>query len=287
MTRRWYQQPMVQFMAGGLLLFILDGWIHGSYSGRERTIEVTDSLIESLKKEYTWQTGRPEISADTVALIDDYVKGEILYREALVLGLDRDDFIIRHRLVQKMKLLTENAVSEATPDDAVLLAYLSSHAEAYRLPARYNFRHIFIAIRGKESSAKIADLADRFVGRELDVDRNLGDPFIHGRMFESSTFEMVAGLFGDEFAKNLTQIPIGKWAGPLRSTYGDHLVLVTSKEDPRLPTLNEVRNRLIEDVMSQRRAVESQKFYVSLKNKYSVRLNNSQAEKSRVLKSVE
>src|SRR5262245_9650785 len=108
------------------------------------TIVLTEAMVDGLRQDYLRRTGTPPSPEEATALIDRFVDSEVLYREALALGLDRGDIIVRRRLVQKMEFLTEGLEPIDAPTDRELQAYLDAHAARYAQPARVALTHVFV-----------------------------------------------------------------------------------------------------------------------------------------------
>src|SRR5262249_37606184 len=154
---------------------------------------------------------------------------EILYREALALGLDRGDVIVRRRLVQKMELLQKS--DPKLPSDAELEQYLETHRERYLAPARISFHQVF-------SKAPLALTPD-----QLQLRQPLGDSFLAGTSWTRRSQPELAASFGAAFAQKAMELPVGEWS-PLRSAFGWHLVFVEEKLPPKTASLESARDRL-------------------------------------------
>src|SRR5262249_4884420 len=153
-----------------------------------------------------------------------YIDNEVLYREALELGLDRGDIIVRRRLVQKMEFLTEGLDPVPEPTDTELQAYLDAHAEHYLQPDRVTLTHVFAS--NDRHGAATATLAEQW-GEQLRAGADpatLGDPFLRGRELAAVSERDLAGILGNAFAAHVMQLPVGTWSAPIASSYGLHLV---------------------------------------------------------------
>ena len=117
---RLWREPLVQFLAIGALLFILFSWRGGS-SGSTRIV-ITPGQLDAMSAtfERTWQ--RPPSARELKGLVDDYVREEIATREAMAMGLDRDDIAIRRRLRLKFEFVAAEAIDSTPPADAELQA---------------------------------------------------------------------------------------------------------------------------------------------------------------------
>jgi hypothetical protein len=264
--------PMAHFLAAGAGLFLLFQW-SGAQDGEPDRIVVGASQVEHLTLGFarTWQ--RPPTPGELKGLIDDHVREEIATREARRLGLDRDDTLIRRRLRQKLEFLVEDAQA-AHPAEAELQAWLDAHPDAFRRDPQVAFRHVLLsrARRGAAAAADAEQLLARLstLGPAVDVSR-LGDPLrLLPHEVELASRREVAGLFGEAFADRVLALPPGRWAGPVESGYGLHLVLVTEREPGRLPALSEVRERVLHDLLAARRAQRLEAMYQQLLERHPV-----------------
>ena len=205
--------------------------------------------------------------------MEDHIREEILYREAIALGLDRDDTIIRRRLRQKMEFLPQDLVDQVEPTDAELRTYLRENADAYQVETRVSFQHIYLNLERRGTAAEgdarrlLADLKANGGPVEPAV---LSDPILLPYDLESLSESEVARLFGQEFASRLIEIAPGGWTGPLGSSYGLHLVRVREGLPARVPGLSEVRKAVKRDWQFMRRQELDDQFFRSLKERYVI-----------------
>ena len=177
-------------------------------------------------------------------MIDDYVREEVWYREALALGLDRDDTIIRRRLRQKLEFLAEDVAAQAEPSDDDLRAYLQAHPEAFAVEPHVTFRQVYLDPR--RHGAHLARDVDRLLAELQQISHTadpaeLGDGVLLAHRFDHVSAAEVRTLFGDTFAAGVSTLTPGQWQGPVPSGYGVHLVYVSERTAGRIPELVEVR----------------------------------------------
>lgn len=268
------RDPLTHFLAAGAALFALYALVSGDAGERPDRIVVTEAQVANLAAgfERTWM--RPPTRAELRGLVEDYVTEEILYRQALALGLDRDDLIVRRRMRQKMEFLT-GELAAAEPDEAELAAYLREHPESFAVPARVTFRSVFLRPEQEEAGAgaRATELLERLRadGKALDP-AALGDPTLLPSAMQRVTTREIADRFGADFAEALEQAPEGEWSGPVASAYGLHLVRVEAREPAREPALDEVREQVRREWSAQQHAVEQQRFYRTLRDGYQIEL---------------
>jgi hypothetical protein len=202
---------------------------------------------------------------------------EELYRKAIALGLDRDDAIVRGILVRQMRLLLERTANEPTPDEAELRAYLDRHADQYAEPARVSFWHVFLASdrRGPETERDAHALLARLRSESLPPAEatRLGDVFLPGGHLRAQSAQELTRLFGPDFTRAAFALEPGAWVGPLRSAYGFHLVRSEATEPARTAPFEEVRARVLAQVLEERRQVRLAAALRALRQKYAVQVD--------------
>jgi hypothetical protein len=223
----------------------------------------------------TWK--RPATETELAGLIEDYVREEVYYREALAMGLDRDDTIVRRRLRQRLEFVTDDIVAIAEPTDADLTGYLNAHPDAFRVERQFTFSHVYFNPdrRGERLAGEVAQALDELQQKGRDAAlATVGDPFVLQRTFHAVPGSDVAAQFGETFAAALTEVPAGQWHGPLESGYGVHLVFVTERAEGRLPALADVRDAVRREWDIARRREANAKFYETLLKRYTVTIED-------------
>jgi hypothetical protein len=249
-ARRLLAEPMVHFLGIGAILFMLHARLHPSGGDR---IVVSAAFIDALRQDHTRRTGQPPTADEERGLIDRYIDEEILYREALALGLDRGDVIVRRRLIQKMEFVSRDAAPAVEPSAAELQRFLDVHADRYREPLAASLRHVFLA-RDRRGDALASDAARILAELRTGADPGaLGDPFLQGSAFARRTPRELEAIFGRPFAEAVSTLPAGAWSGPIPSSYGLHLVLVSERNEPGAPRLADVRARVRRDWIDEHR----------------------------------
>lgn len=265
--RRLLREPMLHFVVMGGLFFLIWWSTHPGAQRDETRIVVTPADVQRLRALAVRQWGHAPDPKDTRALVDAYVREEILYREALASGLDRDDVVIHRRLVQKMDSLAQGDFSEPTP--AELEAYWKSHAADYALGTRIRMEQIFFSsdLRGKKAPA---DAAAALATLSQGANASAGDPFMLPRVAEHQTQQTIARDYGDAFARRVFELPQGIWQGPLVSTLGVHLVRVDARDEGPAASFDAVRDRVRQDWLQQRQTQAQQAADAQLRKRYTV-----------------
>jgi hypothetical protein len=270
--RSWLREPMLHFLLIGAALLLLFEWIGADGGPGSSRITVTAGQVEQLVAGFTRTWQRPPDEAELKGLIDEYVREEIAYREAIGLGLDRDDTVIRRRLRQKVEFLAEDAASAEPPSDQELQAWFDRHAGQFRIEPRVSFRQVYLdPARSPDHEGRVADLLRRLgeAGPDADIS-GLGDALMLEPEYPLMPQEEVGRLMGPEFAARVIALEPGIWTGPVASGYGDHLVLVTERVAGQVPALEQVRPFVEREVLADRRKRELARVYEELLQRYSV-----------------
>ena len=271
--RRILREPLIHFLLGGALLFLLFEWKTRGAPQRPGEIIVSSARIEVLSRAWarTWQ--RPPTPDEVKSIIEEHIREEIYYREALALGLELDDTIIRRRLRQKMEFLSEDFQPVGDPGDSELDAFLQARTDRFREPALLTFRHIYFSPDRRGDAASVEAqraLAGLTPETKAATVETLGDPFFLPREFDSSSETDIARVFGQEFVPKLLALTPGEWSGPLLSGFGYHLVLVAKRVEGRAPALDEIRDRVLSEWQFAERKKGAEAFYQRLRAQYTV-----------------
>lgn len=237
------REPLVHFLAAGALVFV-------ALSGRapdtgERRIVVNESIVSGLVNGYIQSFRRPPTDEELDGMIRDYVRGEVYYREALRLGLDRDDDVVKKRLRNKMLAIAGAEVEAAKPSDSQLQALLDKDPARYAEPPHYTLEQRYL---GSDSPALRASIKAALAGLKPGAGPALqGQPIPLPERLNSAPLLDIATEFGDDFADSLAKAPLGQWTGPVASGFGLHIVRIVRREQPPRPKLEDIRQRLEND----------------------------------------
>lgn len=279
------RQPLVQFLLGGAILFLLLLWVEPADEGGDTTIVVTeDALLTYLqfqdKAFDETQATQLLASLDAEAkqrLVEEFVRDEVMVREAIGLGLDQNDDVIRQRLIQKMDFLFQGFAGDAfTPSEAELAEYYSSNQDRYQLPAQATFTHIFFNVRDRtreiarsEASTLLADLNASQV--PFEAAGRYGDRFFFLRNYVDRSRQLIEDHFGAEMTSEIfASSPDGGWTGPFSSRYGEHLVLLRARTPARALSLEEARESVLEDLLRDRQNAARRDALAERAKNYSV-----------------
>jgi hypothetical protein len=269
---RWLREPLLHFLAIGTLLFLVFAWRDGGGAGSSRIV-ITPGQVDALTTGFarTWQ--RPPTEAELKNMLDEYVREEIATREAMALGLDRDDTVIRRRLRQKFEFIGDEGADAVAPTDAQLQAWLDAHADAYRREPRVAFRQVNLSPDRRPGTleADARRLLDQLTRAGPDAKiEGLGDSRLLPAEVALQPRSAVAREFGEPFVDEVLKAAPGAWTGPIRSGYGLHVVLVREREPSRVAPLAEVRAPVERDFASDRRRRALEERYAKLLARYQV-----------------
>ena len=272
--RRLLKEPLLHFLLLGAALFLAYGLLQRNGGrGEPGQIVVTRGQVEHLATGFarTWQ--RPPTPEELAGLVRDWVREEVYCREAMALGLDREDSVIRRRLRQKMEFVSDDIAALAEPTDADLEEYLRTHPDSFRVEPRFTFRQVYLDPQ-KHAENLAGDVAQLLAqlnqaGAEADL-MTLGDSLLLEAQFAGLPASEVAKQFGEPFALELGRLEPGRWQGPVESGYGVHLVFVGERTEGHLPALAEVRDDVRREWDNARRTAANEAFYQELLARYRV-----------------
>jgi len=271
---RLVREPLVHFILIGAAVFAVYALVRGGSEEERGRIVVTEGRVAQLAQIFTKTWQRPPTKKELRGLIDAYVKEEIYYREAIKLGLDRDDTLIRRRMQQKMEFLTEPADNLLKAGNAELEAFLEANREEFRVPPRIAFTQAFVNPEKKNEDEPAESRAGKILAAlrsgSDQVSSELGDPTLLPANVPLSSSKMIARDFGDDFASALLSLPKGEWAGPVPSPFGLHLVRVTERLDGSDPPLAEVRDAVEQKWRTWKREQFQDEVFKGLRAKYDV-----------------
>ncbi|HEV7402176.1 MAG TPA: peptidylprolyl isomerase [Chthoniobacteraceae bacterium] len=280
--KKLLKEPLLHFLALGAVIFALHAWREARRPAAhaEARIEVTAAVIERLRAAFERQFGKSPDEAEMRGQVTAHIREEVYCREALALGLDRDDMLVRRRLAQKMEFLTGDLAGAAEPVETDVVAFFDKNAARYAKAGRVSFRHVYFSKEkhgaGTEASA-VEALAALLKGTS---DETLGNPFLHGYVFAEREPSDVVAAFGADFASRLAALPEGVWSGPVASTYGMHLVRIEGREQPRAVQFAEVRETVLRDFRDEQRNAVNRAVFDRLRERYQVAVDEAALAKA-------
>ena len=268
-NRSLWRQPLVHFLVAGVAIFALNELRDPPEPAGSHRIVVTVAAVERMAGLWQKTWGRPPSEAELQALVRDYIKEEIYYREALRLGLDVNDTVIRRRLRQKMEFLTNSDAETLTPDDASLQAFYEQNAEKYRKSPVYDFEQVYFS---NENVARIARALQAL--RSGTDSQSLGDPISLPAAITGADESGIARTFGSAFYAGLQSLEPNAWSGPVASGFGQHLVRINRKDPARQLTLDEARKTVENDWRAAQRTAALDAAFQQLRADYEIEIES-------------
>jgi peptidyl-prolyl cis-trans isomerase C len=274
--RRWFREPLLQFLLIGLALFVVHDTLHPTSDAKSESnlIVLTPDDFEQLG--VTWLAqGRPPPTAEQMqSLIELKVREEVLYREALALGLNKDDEIVKRRLAQKIEFLAEGASVNNDPPADTLRLWFKDNQQRFSLPPRVSFRHLYFSpdLRGEHSREDAVRVMAQLAGKPGNWEgaAALADPFMDQDYYGDRSADDLAKLFGLNFAQDIAGLKPGAWQGPIESGYGWHLVFIDSFVPGRVPAFEEIEPEIKAEWIEDQRLQAKRKAYETMRARYQV-----------------
>ena len=277
------REPLVHFMFIGAVIYALYGlFAEPSVEETDKTIVVTAGELEWMQTSWQKRWNRPPTAQEFDGLIQQFIKETVLYREALTMGLNKHDMVIRRRLAQKLEFLAKDLVALTPPTEDELLAYFDEHQASYQAPTLYTFTQVFFdpdkrgdATLDDAEKVKVTLIAQ---GDAIDDPGALGDGLMLQNYYPEKDRAEIQKLLGSGFTETLITLSPGQWHGPVLSGFGVHLVYVNSIDEPPPPVFAEVRERMMDDWKLERGEELNDQFYTSLREQYSIVIEEPEEE---------
>lgn len=278
--RRLLGEPLSHFFLAGSLIFLVYLSLSETNEGQRDVIVISSERIEQLVAQHvaTWNRDPTEDELD--ALIDDEVREEVYYRDALALGLDKNDAVVRRRLRQKMEFISSDSAALLEPLAGELESYVAANPKMYRHASRLAFEQIFLGTSPEDASVSrllnslrsstTVDLTDADLA-DIDL-ADRGERSFLPAQLELSSLAAVNGTFGADFYEQLEELPAGSWEGPVNSAYGFHLVRVLDSEPAVTPELSAIRERVLWDWRTEKTLTLRKKDYNNRLQRFSVEI---------------
>jgi hypothetical protein len=267
---------MLHFLLIGIALFAAHGWMAPADSGGRRIV-ITQGVVDDLVAQHVAAKGREPSTTELNYLIESYVRDEILYREGVRLGLERDDIVVKRRVRQKIELIEEEDASTRTPTDADLSAYLAANPARFVQPAILTFEQVFLGQSAGGPGAVHAVAVIHQALRNGADPAELGKPTLLPHRMTRTPADLVARDFGPSFAAVLERVQVGEWVGPIDSSFGPHYVRVTDRTPAVAPQLDAVRDLVVREWENERRQRARHDAYTKMRSEYQVSIETELA----------
>jgi hypothetical protein len=279
-TREVLAEPLLHFLVIGIALFAAYKWMAPDDSAGRRIV-ITQGVIDDLVTQHVAAKGREPSDIELKYLIESYVHDEILYREGVKLGLERDDIVVKRRVRQKIEMMAEEDASTRAPTDADLSAYLTANQTRFVQPAILTFEQVFIGESTSSPGVVHAVALTREALRKGAEPEELGKPTLLPHRMTRTPADLVARDFGSSFAAALEKAPVGEWVGPIDSSFGTHYVRVTDRTPAVAPELAAIRDQVVREWENERRQRARDDTYMKMRGEYQVTIEPEPAAKRR------
>ena len=283
-------EPLVQFLAIGLAVHLLakvmlpPAALDEGYEivvDQSRLLNFMQTQARVFQPEGAAKALDNLNKADKDRLIRDYVRGEVLFREAIAMQLDNNDEIIRRRLIQKMEYISQGFADEILPlDRDELVHFYELHREDYRVPAEVTFTHVFFAFDGRDESTSerlAIDTQNELNNLQIPFEQagRFGERFLYNRNYAQRSDVEVASHFGEPFQRQIFGFsPTSHWQAPVRSDYGYHLILLKKLTKSFVPKFDEVMAAVVTDAQRQQSREVQRQAISKLIEKYRVTVHD-------------
>ena len=270
------REPLLHFLVAGLALFAVYRGLHPSspQQGDAKRIVITGDDLRQLQIAWRAQWQRFPTADELRGLLDGRIREEILYREALALGLERGDTIVKRRLAQKMEFLAEDVSALWDPPIGELKAWFEKNQEHFASPTLISFHHLYFSPdrRGSRARNDAFGALQKLATGSNDAEglKGLADPFMFQDYYGERSSDQVASIFGTEFAKSLLSLKLGSWQGPIQSGLGWHLVLIDLIVPGQVPRFDEIAPEVKAQWSDQQRGQLRTRMFNLMKARYEI-----------------
>ncbi len=263
--------PLFRFLVGGIIIFTIYWFFSTQEQKQAYHIRVNDGQVERLKSAWRKEKKRTITHEELKNLVQSEVEEEILFREAVKLGLDKGDRIVKRRLVQKYRFMLNDAIIVPEPDEQTLKQYYSAHLTAYQIQERLSFDHHFFSNSGRVDP--YGDAATAMLKRKKNKEHitSVGDSFPGPSRVTGQTENRVNRLFGVNFFDQLKEVKIGEWSSPIESAYGWHLVYVHERAGSETLSFDAAKREVLTDWRQRKRLEARAERLKKLREKYTIK----------------
>ncbi len=268
--KKLFREPLVHFVLIGIGLFMLYGWVSDSEDSRD-TIYFDDYDMDNIIASWEMQWKRLPTDEELKSLVEQNIRQEVFYQEALKMNLDHNDEIIKRRLAQKMNFLSNDLATLKEPTQEDLKDYYDENKEKYLLPPVYSFYQVSFRMDSRESAREDAlGFLKGIDGQNPEILNNPGDPLPFPYFFENVNSDELSRQLGLEFSQEMNQVNTGEWAGPVRSGFGWHVVYIADKSPAAEPPFDMITEEVKRDLEYENQRLVNDQVYAELKKKYDV-----------------
>jgi peptidyl-prolyl cis-trans isomerase C len=277
---KFFKEPLFLIIIAGVLLYITYSALNNYLNRDENLIVVTSNEIMQMEQSWESRWNRPPTAQERQGLIDQFIQETVLYKTALEMGLEKDDRVIRGRLVQKLKFLGNDLIRPPQPSEQDLVTFYDKHKEQYMPEEEITITHIFFDPDKRDDETLVdADKALQVLSSKDNFDGDIsgyGDPFMLQNYYPGRSELEIRKLFGNGFTESVFQLEPGIWHGPVLSGYGTHLVYVHNHQESELPAFTDVREQVKTDWMEDMQKKLNERYIEGIMARYEVVIEEDQ-----------
>jgi hypothetical protein len=281
LTKHLLCEPLVHFLLIGALLFAVNHYLNpvGGAAPSSKQIQLSLDDLAQLAVIFQSQWRREPTPEELGRLVENKIQEEVLYREGLAMGLDKDDTIVKRRMAQKLQFLAEDVAAAREPTTAELKSWFEKNKAMFAQPPRVSFRHLYFSPdrRAQRARDDAARALSKLAGQPQDAKLAgaLADPFMFQEYYRDRAPDYLGKEFGPQFAQAVAKLAPGSWQGPIESGFGWHLVFVDTVIPGRVPNFEEIEPDVKTAWLSEQKALAWEKAYKEMRAKYTVLLPKS------------
>jgi len=268
--KRFLREPLFHFILIGGLFFLIYSTVNDTYGKSTDTIVITPERIRQIETEFKGVWNRKPSDEEIDNLIKGEVRSEVYYRDALALRLDENDAVVRRRLRQKMEFLTDTGVYLQQPSESELASYFNANEQNYRIEPRLAFEQIYLG-KSPPKDLVVQTLASLSQDQAINS-ATIGQSTLLPAQLKLSQPGAIDSVFGKGFYHQIAELTAGEWAGPVTSVYGSHLVRTLDGQPGRIPTLEEIRDSVVNEWKTAKALENREQDYIKRRNRYTVEI---------------
>jgi hypothetical protein len=263
-----WREPLLHFLLIGAALFLYYQLVSENGKAPPNRIHVDRGQVQQLASNFERTWSRPPTPQELDAMVESRVREEVFYREAMAMGLDQNDPMVRRRMRMKLEFMLQD-LSGQDASNEVLSDFLKRNPDRFRDEVRLTLRQVYL---NPGQRPHLENDASQLLSRLNDggTPEVLGDRTLAPRAYQLALQSEIARDFGDEFARQVASLPVGKWSGPVYSPFGAHLVKIDARVDARLPELAEIRDKVLREYLAKKREQQKNLAYKKLREGYKV-----------------
>jgi peptidyl-prolyl cis-trans isomerase C len=270
----WLREPLLLFLVLGAAIFAVYAAInpHAGRSENSKRIELTTEDLRQLEIAFVAQWNRPPTPEEAAGIVEKRIYQEVLYREALALGLDKQDTIVKRRMAQKMEFLAADLANAREPTTEELRAWFEQNSRRFATAPRASFRHLYFSpdLRGAKAREDAIRALGKLAGEPANSPGAVADRFMFQDYYGDRSPEQLGKEFGQKFALALIELKPGSWQGPIESGFGWHLIWIDSISPPRVPVFEEVETEVKDAWAADWQAEVQRKAYDTMRAQYEI-----------------